>query len=157
MSVYKNQAGSLVLSLSPSEISIWNLEDLRRLRRPSFQQSSDLQGSVSPCGRMNHVWVNYNNSLTWIVRPLIMGISLYVSGQIIIIHWPELLGHLGMISRILTMIPGWGRTVRSWWNLPRSCGKPLGKNIRKDPENHNGWFPQENMRFLQLVDFPHLC
>ena len=43
-----------------------------------------------------YFWVNCNISLTWIVRP-----------------W------LGIISHIKTMIPGFGRTVRSWWNLPR--------------------------------------
>jgi len=58
------------------------------------------QGLKVVSHRKGLVWVNYNcdnHSLTWIVGP-----------------W------MGMIPRNLTMIPGFGRTLRSWWNLPRN-------------------------------------
>jgi hypothetical protein len=62
-----------------------------------FKPSGFISRSI--LGPTPYFWVNYNISLPWFVRPF---------GDDFPIHSP--------------WFPGFGRTVRSWWNLPRYFG-----------------------------------
>ena len=72
----------------------------------------------TPMSSCCHHFPHSNGKSSIAGQPPKSSLRLYISGQIITIHKPETRLFLGIIPRILTIIPGFGRTVRSWSNLP---------------------------------------
>ena len=64
-------------------------------KKTSYLLLSSNLTSISENQCLKWIWANYNNSLIWIVRPF------------------------GDDSPKINHDFQWGRTVRSWWNLPR--------------------------------------